>query len=99
MRYAAVALLLACMATMPLPGQEKTDGPQDEKAQKSYKEGMEFLKLRKTDAALDAFKKADKQDGGHCMACQKKMNEVRAGAGRVEDCRGSRRRNGGAGPG
>jgi hypothetical protein len=25
------------------------------------------------DAALDGFKKADKQDGGHCLACQKKM--------------------------
>ena len=23
--------------------------------------------------ALDKFKKADKQDGGHCLACQKKM--------------------------
>jgi thiol-disulfide isomerase/thioredoxin len=73
MRYAAIALLLACMVTMPLPGQEKTDGPQDEKAQKTYKEGLEYLKQRKTDAALDAFKKADKQDGGHCAACQKKM--------------------------
>src|SRR5437879_2406328 len=26
-----------------------------------------------TDAALDSFKKADKQDGGHCLRCQKKM--------------------------
>ena len=26
-----------------------------------------------TDAALDSFKKADKQEGGHCLACQEKM--------------------------
>jgi len=26
-----------------------------------------------TSAALDGFKKADKQDDGHCLACQKKM--------------------------
>jgi thiol-disulfide isomerase/thioredoxin len=25
------------------------------------------------ESALDSFKKADKQDGGHCMACQKQM--------------------------
>ena len=25
------------------------------------------------DAALDSFKKADKQDGAHCVACQKNM--------------------------
>ena len=28
---------------------------------------------RNTEAALDDFKKADKQDGGHCKACQRKM--------------------------
>ncbi len=72
MRYAAVALLLACIV-MPFSGQEKTDGPQDEKAKKTYKEAFEYLKQRRTDAALDCFKKADKQDGGHCLACQKMM--------------------------
>ncbi|HEY2392660.1 MAG TPA: redoxin domain-containing protein [Candidatus Angelobacter sp.] len=74
MRYAAIALL-ACLV-MPLTAQEKSDGPQDEKAQKSYKEGLEYLKQRKTESALDSFKKADKQDGGHCMACQKKMIKI-----------------------
>src|ERR1700753_2434600 len=73
MRYAGIALLLACVAIMPLPAQEKNDGPQDEKAQKTYKEGQEYLKQRKIGAALDTFKKADKQDGGHCTACQKKI--------------------------
>ena len=34
---------------------------------------MDCLHRRMTGAALDAFKKADKQDGGHCLACQKKM--------------------------
>jgi thiol-disulfide isomerase/thioredoxin len=28
---------------------------------------------RRPDAALDAFKKADKQDGGHCLSCQRQM--------------------------
>jgi thiol-disulfide isomerase/thioredoxin len=72
MRYAAVALLLAC-TVMPISGQDKSDGPQDAKAQKTYNEGLEALKRGHEADALDKFKKADKQDGGHCLACQKKM--------------------------
>jgi thiol-disulfide isomerase/thioredoxin len=72
MRYAAIAVLLAC-SFMPVRAQEKTDGPQDEKAQKTYREGLEALKQHRELDALDKFKKADKQDGGHCLACQKKM--------------------------
>jgi hypothetical protein len=53
--------------------QEKTEGPGDEKAQKTYKGALEYLHERKTALALDDFKKADKQDGGHCLACQKQM--------------------------
>jgi len=72
MRQAAFALLIAYMV-LPLSGQEKTDGPQDQKAQKTYNEGLEALKQHRTLDALDKFKKADKQDGGHCLECQKKM--------------------------
>jgi len=35
------------------------------------KEGSEYL--HRPDAALDSFKKADVQDAGRCLACQKKM--------------------------
>jgi thiol-disulfide isomerase/thioredoxin len=72
MRCAIAALLLACMV-LPLSAQQKNDGPQDEKAQKTYKEAFEYLRQRKTVAALENFKKADKQDGDHCVACQKNM--------------------------
>src|SRR5579864_3607962 len=71
MRYLAVALLLAGMV-LPLWGQDK-DGPQDAKAQKTYSEGIESLRHHRISDALDKFKKADKQDGGHCLGCQKKM--------------------------
>src|SRR5258708_3615911 len=70
MRYVAVALLLA---VLPLSGQDKNDGPQDEKARKSYNEAMDALRHNRIPDALDKFKKADKQDGGHCLGCQKKM--------------------------
>jgi hypothetical protein len=65
-------LLLACSVST-LWGQQLTQGPADEKAKKTYKEAFELLKQRRTDAALDSFKKADKQDGGHCLACQQQM--------------------------
>jgi len=72
MRYVAVALLLAGIV-LPLSGQDKNEGPQDEKAQKTYNEAMELLRHERIPDALDKFKKADKQDGGHCLACQRKM--------------------------
>jgi thiol-disulfide isomerase/thioredoxin len=72
MRYSLIWLLAACTLT-PLLAQTNTEGPADEKAQKTYKEALEHLKQHKTEAALEGFKKADKQDGGHCLACQKKV--------------------------
>jgi thiol-disulfide isomerase/thioredoxin len=73
MRYAAIVLVLACVVAT-VRAQEKTEtGPSNEKAQKTYKEGMAYLHERRTDAALDSFKKADKKDDGHCLACQLKM--------------------------
>ena len=72
MRCAGFVLLLAC-AGMLLQAQEKTEGPANEKAQKTYKEALEHLRKDNIQAALDAFKKADKQDDGHCLACQQKI--------------------------
>jgi len=73
MRFAGLLLILACISA-PSRAQEKMDeGPTNEKAQKTYKEASDYLHRRMPDAALETFKKADKQDGGHCLACQKKM--------------------------
>jgi len=77
MRYTRTLLLLAFMVS-PLLSQDKdkdkTDElPSNEKAQKAYKQALDCLHRRMPDAALDEFKKADKQDGGHCVACQKMM--------------------------
>jgi len=68
---ALLILLVACVT--PVLGQERADGPTNEKAQKTYKEALEYLRKHKTEAALESFKKADKQDGGHCLSCQQKM--------------------------
>jgi peroxiredoxin len=72
MRYFCAGFVLACVLT-PAFAQEKADGPTSEKAQKTYKQALEYLHERRNDAALEEFKKADKQDGGHCVVCQKQI--------------------------
>ena len=72
MRPSLICLALVIFAC-PSMGQVKADGPTDEKAKKSYEKGLQNVKEHKTDFALDQFKKADKQDGGHCKTCQRQM--------------------------
>jgi thiol-disulfide isomerase/thioredoxin len=72
MSITRILLVLACALT-PLHAQESTAGPTNEKAQKTYKEALQLLHERRIDWAIDAFKKADKQDGGHCQDCQRKI--------------------------
>lgn len=55
---------------------QQTDGPTDPKAQKTYATALGWLQHHDNGAALDSFKKADKQDGGHCKACQKQIVEL-----------------------
>jgi thiol-disulfide isomerase/thioredoxin len=64
--------MFLCLLT-PVMAQVKTDGPTDEKAQKTFEKAQKYMHDRHKEAALDEFKKADKQDGGHCLACQKQM--------------------------
>src|SRR5882762_3112264 len=69
-----VRLTLALMFVLaPVLAQEKTGEPTDEKARKTYGNALKSLHEHKVEWALDDFKKADKQDGGHCLACQKQM--------------------------
>lgn len=73
MKFPQLAFALISLIA-PLFGQEKkAEGPFSEKAQKSYKEGMEYLHHRMTESAVNSFKKADKQDGGECLACQRQI--------------------------
>lgn len=72
MRFLRITLALVFVLP-PVMAQEKTDGPTDEKARKTYENALKSLHERKREWALDDFKKADKQDGGHCLACQKQM--------------------------
>jgi len=72
MRYRGI-LLGFLMAAAPLRAQERADVPTNEKAQKTFKSAMLELHAGMKFPALEDFKKADKQEGGHCLACQKMM--------------------------
>lgn len=74
MRSAAILLVICCTLT-PLKAQQANDneGPTSEKARKTYNQGLEYLNKHQHGLALDSFKKADKQDGGHCLGCQRKI--------------------------
>jgi thiol-disulfide isomerase/thioredoxin len=72
MRLVRLALAFACLSS-PIFAQDKTDGPSNDKAQKTYKRALEYLRKWHVGEAFDDFKKADKQDGGHCLPCQKQM--------------------------
>src|ERR1700738_4409663 len=69
----SVLMLVVVSMGAPLPAQEKNDGPTNDKAQKTYKEALKLLAEHRSEWALDNFKKADKQDGGKCLACQRQM--------------------------
>lgn len=69
-----VTVLALATAIRPGVAQEKTpESPKSEKAQKAYREATEYVHRRMLDAALDSFKKADKQDGGQCGLCQQQI--------------------------
>lgn len=72
MRSAWILSVILC-AVLPLLGQTAIEGPSNEKAQKTYRQGLEYLTKHQHGLALDSFKKADKQDGGHCADCQRKI--------------------------
>lgn len=72
MRFLYILLTL-CLASSTAFADEPKNDPTNEKAQKTYKEANELVRERKFPSALDDFKKADKQDGGHCFGCQKEM--------------------------
>jgi thiol-disulfide isomerase/thioredoxin len=46
--------------------------PADPKAKQTFEDAVTLLKKHQFTFALDGFRKADKQDGGHCVPCEMK---------------------------
>jgi thiol-disulfide isomerase/thioredoxin len=62
-------------AQMPAPTPQSkpaapSSGPIDPKAKKTYDEALKLTRERQWAFAVDGFRKADKQDGGHCVPCE-----------------------------
>jgi len=74
MRHILALLAVLLSATIAIHAQESS-GPTDPKAQKTYQEALDWLHKGMPDAAIGSFKKADKQDGGHCEKCARKIIE------------------------
>jgi thiol-disulfide isomerase/thioredoxin len=72
MRFACMSFVMFSLLA-PALAQEKPEGPTDERGQKTYKQAMDAVHENRFESALGDFKKADKQDGGHCLGCQKQM--------------------------
>lgn len=69
----AAALLISSVA-FPISAASQSaparvDQPTDPKAQKTFAEATDFLRQGDRLAAIDEFRKANKQDGNHCSVC------------------------------
>lgn len=76
MRFTCVTLTFLCLLpvlTRNALAQDKPEGPTDEKARKTFEKASKHVSEHNLASALDDFKKADKQDGGHCRPCQEQM--------------------------
>ncbi|MGO9588449.1 MAG: redoxin domain-containing protein [Candidatus Acidiferrales bacterium] len=75
MRNVAIGAVLvyALCAAMSAGAQAATTGPTNPKAQKTYEQALKFAQKHMDREAFDSFKKADKQDGGKCAACQSEV--------------------------
>lgn len=56
--------------TSAAPATKAPAGPADPKAQQTFAEAAKLFKKHDYAFALDGFRKADKQDGGHCIPCE-----------------------------
>ncbi|WP_446743044.1 redoxin domain-containing protein [Silvibacterium acidisoli] len=59
-----------CLLSLSSIYADQPAGPTDPKAQKTFADARNWLKERNERSALDSYRKADKQDGGHCAACR-----------------------------
>ena len=71
--FSTLASLVFVGVTALAQSPSSAEGPSNEKAQKTYKQAIEHAQKHQTQDALDGFKKADKQDDGHCADCQRKI--------------------------
>ena len=65
----AAVLLLGCTGLHAAPDQRKPGEPTDPKAYKTFLGAADWEKHGDLASAVNDYRKANKQDGGHCSAC------------------------------
>jgi thiol-disulfide isomerase/thioredoxin len=66
------ALAAVCLHAAPAADAAKPGEPTDPKARKTFAAAEEWERTGNKIAAFDAFRKANKQDGGHCVECMRR---------------------------
>jgi thiol-disulfide isomerase/thioredoxin len=84
------AVLLAPAQCLPAFGSSETLAPKpgeptDPKARKTYADAFNWEKVGMKGAAIDAFRKANKQDGGHCFKCLSNAYELALSIGQYKE--------------
>ncbi len=75
--YAVLTIVLFCgmavqAANGPVSDAPKPGEPTDPKARKTFAEAVEWQHKNASGEAIDQYRKANKQDGGHCTECLKR---------------------------
>lgn len=81
----AMALLFASAAAHTAPDQPKPGEPTDPKAYKTFLGAADWEKHGNLGAALDDYRKANKQDGGHCTECLNRAYNLAMKTGAYKD--------------
>jgi thiol-disulfide isomerase/thioredoxin len=76
----SVHALDAPKSDTPKPGE-----PTDAKARKTYEAAIEWLQKGAKEEAIDSFRKANKQDGGHCTECLRRAYTLAIAIGQYKD--------------
>jgi thiol-disulfide isomerase/thioredoxin len=76
----------ACIgAQAAAAGAAKPGEPTDAKARKTFEAAVDWQKHREYGAALDSYRKANKQDGGHCTVCLERAYKLALEIGAYKD--------------
>jgi len=81
----AATVLLTGTTLHAAPGQPKPGEPTDPKAYKTFLGAAEWEKHGNVGAAFDDYRKANKQDGGHCSECLNRAYSIAMKGGAYKD--------------
>ena len=80
-------LCLVCASILPAGAraQSSQDGPSAEKARRTFSDAAEWERRGDKEEAIDAYRRANKQDGGRCSSCLNRAYRLAIEAGEYKD--------------